>query len=125
MHNPADELTFQSALTRAAQGLLYPSESDAPFEAFQWKAGGSDPRAAIAAQGKRADEVSEISIDAFFAQLIAGDQGPEFARLKNVLQSQLNDLRVLRVGQIEIDIYLIGKTSAGDWAGLHTVSIET
>jgi len=46
-------------------------------------------------------------------------------KLRGVLESSLTNLRVLRIGEIEVQVYLIGKTPGGSWAGLHTVSVET
>ena len=40
---------------------------------------------------------------------------------------ELAGLKVFRVGtgEVRVDVYLIGKTRSGKWAGLHTVSVET
>jgi hypothetical protein len=37
----------------------------------------------------------------------------------------LKDIRGYRVGEIEIDIYVLGKDSSGDVVGLQTLSVET
>lgn len=46
---------------------------------------------------------------------------------KNVkkMQQYLSDLKVYKVGRIEIYIDIIGRTNTGNYAGLATVYIET
>jgi hypothetical protein len=42
-----------------------------------------------------------------------------------VLETNLTDLRVYRVGTISITVYVVGKTSCGDLAGVTSTVIET
>ncbi len=49
----------------------------------------------------------------------------EFQRVKQFVENQLTDRQFFRVGQIEIDLYLLGKTPEGKRAGLKTKVIET
>jgi hypothetical protein len=122
--DPDDE-HIANELRDAVAGLLYPSESDEPFDPFVWKPTETDALSQIGAQGRKTAPVMETSLDDFFAELIAGEQGQSFARLRQVLLSRLTGLRVLRIGDIEVAVYLIGKTKSGTWAGLRTVSVET
>lgn len=48
-----------------------------------------------------------------------------YRQLLDLLQTKLADLKVYRIGEIEISIYIIGKTSNGTLAGLKTIAIET
>jgi len=32
---------------------------------------------------------------------------------------------VFRVGKVKVDVFVVGKTADGDWAGLRTTSVET
>ena len=59
--------------------------------------------------------------------LVASDEGERYKQLRRALESQLRELRILRLGsgEVKVDIYLIGRTRSGDWAGLHTTSVET
>src|SRR4051794_32124715 len=107
-------------LSEASAGLLYPSESDEPFEAFVWQATESDALRQLAALGKPIVPLREQSAEEFFQELIAGDDGPRYAQLRALLESRLAGLRVLRIGEIEVAVYLIGRASFGDWAGLRT-----
>lgn len=121
---PQDEL---EVLKRAADGLEYPSESDTPFDAFRWPATGpATAKAQLAARAK-GRKIEEVPVEAFFAALDDSDDAPRFRALQKTLQSLLTKLQVFRVGagEVKVDIYLIGKTAAKDWAGLHTISVET
>ena len=49
-------------------------------------------------------------------------------RYTNLLESintNLAQVQVFRVGEVEINIYIIGKTPTGDIIGLKTLSVET
>lgn len=103
-------------LRQASAGLLYPSESDRPFEAIRIG---------------RVDEIIkgrafvEQSLDEFFVELLTTDDADRYRALKQTLQQLLVKIRVYRVGATEVDVYILGQTSRGELAGLHTVSIET
>ena len=115
------------ALAGASAGLMYPSESDAPFQPFGWPAvSANEPaRGAVARHAKRGARMEEVSIDDFFVELEGADDAERFKALRQTLESSLIGPKVIRAGEREIDVYLIGRTRAGDWAGLHTTSVET
>ena len=117
-----DEL---QALREASRGLLYPSESDEPIEVFTWDTKEPDAKSAVAARVKKNTKIEEVKLDDFFRELEASDEGTRFKALHQVLLTTLSDVRTLRAGEIEVQIYLIGRTRSGLWGGLHTTSIET
>jgi hypothetical protein len=43
----------------------------------------------------------------------------------SVLKQELAGLKVYRVGSVQVDAYIIGKTADGKLGGLKTVLIET
>ncbi|MBD2124595.1 nuclease A inhibitor family protein [Trichocoleus sp. FACHB-262] len=47
-----------------------------------------------------------------------------FQTLIEILKSNLNLIQVYRVGTINVDIYIVGKTASGDLAGLTTKLVE-
>ena len=126
-----------TALTKASKGLLYPSETDAPFEVYAWKnAGGALGPAKLLtlAEQDPARPVEVTTVDEFFAPLIAEKDwhGREekalvqkFKELRQAIDANLIDPKVYRVGAVEIAIYIVGKTHDGDLAGLKTTSVET
>ena len=103
-------------LRSASEGLLYPSESDAPFELVRFGA---------------LDDIitnrpfKEQTLDQFFAELLTSDDADRYRALRQTLESRLTNLKVLRIGSIQVEVYIVGQTTTGAWAGLRTTSIET
>lgn len=126
-----------AALQEAADGLLYMSETDEPFEAVFWKGEGSPIDAGRLLKLIGANPcapVREESLEDFFKDLVTeqdwhGEAEREDARryrgLRETLQSRLGEARVFRIGEINVDIYIVGLTPEGDWAGLRTRAVET
>lgn len=114
------------ALRKAVDRLTYPSESDEPFDVFQWNAGGS-AREQVAAHAGKSRRIEEASIEPFFAQLDDADDAPRYRKLQQLLTTTLRSFTILRagVGEVRVDVYLLGKLESGEWAGVHTVSVET
>ncbi|HWE02239.1 MAG TPA: nuclease A inhibitor family protein [Tepidisphaeraceae bacterium] len=123
-HSASDEEIVRDLQSASAE-LNYPSESDYPFEAFVWKATEPDALKQIRSGAHADSNVVETSVDDFFADLVVGDDAPQFAELRRVVESRLAEPRVLRIGHLEVNVYLVGRTPNGSWAGLRTVSVET
>lgn len=115
-----------NTLQEAVNGLTYPSESDEPFDVFRWDDRGT-AREQIAAHAGNSREIEEIGVEAFFAQLDDSDDAPRYRELQRILTFTLKPLTILRAGtrEVRVDVYLLGKTTIGQWAGVHTVSVET
>ncbi len=125
-------------LERAAKGLLYTSESDYPFVYYRSSTPISLPLDAAAfrlAIGLAADaSVEEVSLDDFFARHIESVDPndevavrlvPRYRRLKETIRRAVDGPRVYRVGQIQVQCYLVGTDGEGKLVGLTTVAIET
>jgi hypothetical protein len=132
------EQNLEQILTEAAKDLLYPSESDYPFEYFEWDLSEGNPLtdALVRKYTSRGSDapVKEVSFADFFGRLteVRDWYGEEekatverFAVLRDRLSQLLADLRVFRVGTVEIDVYIVGKSPSGKWVGLRTKSVET
>ncbi|MBD0258316.1 MAG: nuclease A inhibitor family protein [Cytophagales bacterium] len=132
------EQNLEQTLTEAAKDLLYPSESDYPFEYFTWDLSEGNPlsEAQVRKYTDRGSDtpVKEVPFTDFFDRLTQvkdwnGDEEKrtteQFAALRNKLGQLLADLRVFRVGTVEIDVYIVGKSPSGKWVGLRTRSVET
>jgi hypothetical protein len=123
-------------LERAAAGLFYVSEADFPIEVVHFPTGRGPPGAAAVARatGHARAPCREQTVEAFFAIAVTPQpwHGPaeeesvrRFRALVRVLQTQLRDPRVFRFGALDIDAFVLGVTSAGDWAGLRTHLVQT
>jgi hypothetical protein len=137
--DPGDEATaIRRRLDRAADGLLYTSESDYPFEYFFHPAaveGALTPetfRLALALPPDAA--VEERSIDEFFARHIeradpndpvAQALVPRYRHLKRTVERTVAGPRVFRVGAILIRCYVVGTDERGNVVGLTTFAVET
>ena len=130
--------SVRNQLEHAADGLLYTSESDFPFEFFCAPAQIADTLTAEAFRtiaGAAADAAfEEISVDDFFARhiervdpndAVAMALVPRYQALKATVFETLHEPRVYRVGTIAIRCYVVGTDKRGNVAGLTTTSIET
>src|SRR3989442_1184574 len=111
-----------AALQKATKGLRYTSETDAPLEAFMWKDGGglSKKKLLELAGADKGTTVEASSLDAFLHAVPSEDRG-EFDDLATVLQEQLSGIKVYKVGdEAEKQVYVVGKTKDGQWAGVKT-----
>ena len=125
------------ALKRASRDLLFPSESEYPFEPVVWKGKGEDldPKALVReAGGKARTPVKEVDLDRFFRDVVLEKEWQDaeekrdvarFRKLVATLKEHLRDIKVFRVGKIQVDVYIVGRTESGDWAGLKTTMVET
>lgn len=114
------------ALRKAVDDLTYPSESDEPFEVFQWDSAGT-AREQVASHAGKDRTIEEVPVKAFFAQLEGSDDALRFQHLRQLLDSTLTGLQIFRigVGETRVDVFLMGRLGKAQWAGLHTVSVET
>lgn len=114
-------------LKAAAKGLLFPSETDAPIEAFAWPGGDAPPdEAALRANAKvkRNAPVERVTL-ADLAKTIPEESRAAFLPLFMLLANRLDDVAVFRVGEITIDVYVVGRSAAGRYAGIKTKVVET
>lgn len=123
-------------IERACEGLIYISETDAPVLPFV-----GDPSDVLTAKlilqqtGVRADtQIEERDFDEFFVRLTTLkdwygekeiDRTKKFLELKKLLEENLRDLKVFRIGSIRIDIVVAGRDKDGNLAGVTTKAVET
>ncbi len=110
-------------LRNAIRGLLYPSETDAPFEPFVWEAA-ENSAASVTRFAKEAarNPCRSLSLDEFLNVL---NQEKPFQVLRATLENALEGIVVYRYGSVEPTYYLVGKDSSGRLAGLKTSAVET
>ncbi len=114
-------------LTTAVKGLLYQSETDAPLEAFAWPgAAGPPDEAAVRANTKAAEDapVARVTL-AEFTRTIPEESRGDYAPLFAVLRNKLKGVAVFKVGEVNIDVYVVGRTTDGQYAGVKTHAVET
>ncbi|RCJ27191.1 nuclease A inhibitor family protein [Nostoc sp. ATCC 53789] len=122
-------------LKKASTGLLMMSESDYPFEVVQWEgAAPATQEKILQLTGSQNLPVEVVELD-YFLRNCAFEQEwhnelqkkdvKRFQTLMQTLKDNLSDISVYRVGQINIDAYIIGQTQDGDLAGVVTKLVET
>ena len=122
-------------LTQATVDLLWSSESDYPFEIVTWSQGTQlTPEALVGDSDDANPEIESMTLIDLFAPILAIEDWYEAAELAQVdrythllqaIDTNLANVQVFRVGEVEITIYIVGKTAAGDVVGLKTHVVET
>ncbi|GAB4242505.1 MAG: nuclease A inhibitor family protein [Stanieria sp.] len=123
-------------LKQASEGLLWLSESDYPFETVYWEnLNCLDSSKLLQITGHDLSTKVEVrELDQFFQQATEAQdwynaqelaECQRYQALVNLLQTHLKQIKVYRVGQVEIDVYILGKTESGSIAGLSTKVVET
>jgi hypothetical protein len=114
-------------LRKASKGLRYTSETEAELTPFVWENGSEltperlRQRTGVAAR----TPVEETTLDAFFRAVPSEDKA-KFQELAHVLKDQLSDIKVYKLGEeAEKEVYIVGNTTEGRWAGLRTKVVET
>ncbi len=121
-------------LSQAVEGLLWLSESDYPFETVYLENVDNIETKLLELTNSNAKTKIEIrDIDCFFHRVTQEDNWDEdeleeckrYQALVKLLKTQLQDIKVYRVGEWEIQVYILGKTESGNVAGLSTMVVET
>ncbi len=128
----AQELVEQ--LREASKDLLMPSESDYPFEIFQWNDAMPTMDEVLQRGGYAEDTpVESVDLDYLFQNLaeekdwhddVQKAQVPKFRQFADLMKTHLKGLQVYRVGTVEIDVYAVGRIG-NDVVGFKTKVIET
>jgi hypothetical protein len=119
-------LSLTAVLKQASKGLLFPSESDAPLKPFVWdQPDAPTPEALVEDAGMDAGTPTEtMSLLAFFRAIPKAEK-PKFDALTKVLKENLSGIKVHKIGDVNLKVYILGKTKDGQWAGLTTEVVET
>jgi hypothetical protein len=129
-----DELLAE--LETLIAGLLFMSEADYPFQTLCWKDGTEMTEARLRElAGAPADApVQTQAIEAFFRAAASEPDwknetelalAKRYQRLVRWLKENLENAVAYRVGRIDIQVYIIGRSQSGNWIGVSTRVIET
>ena len=123
-------------LERASEGLLFMSEADYPFETVYWKElPEMNPKFLLSAAGLSDDvPVETVSVDHFFRIATSEEswrsenerrEAKKYQNLVRILKDNLDELKVYRLGSINIPVYIVGRNKTGSWLGISTRVVET
>jgi hypothetical protein len=137
MMSEIPENTATARLDQAAQGLLFPSETDAPLIPFFWPdaaPGDLTPeRLAELAKTPPDQPIKSVKLDTFFRPVTKAEEWhndeekaevEKFKTLVKTIKDTLAEVKVFRVGETKMDVYIVGKVEGG-YAGLKTQVVET
>lgn len=126
------------SLKQASNGLLMMSESEYPFEVIEWVVGDDESltvqKILQLTNHPQDSSIEEVELEYFFRNCAFEKEWHDetqkqevvkFQSLLNVLESNLNEIKVYRVGATDIDVYIVGKTETNNLIGLSTKVIET
>ncbi len=114
--------------------LLWSSESDYPFEVVTWARGVNLEPTALFNKSAPNDAIETITLADLFAPVLSIEDWygsaelalvNRYTDLYHAIESNLSNEKVFRVGEVEIAIYIVGKTPDGDIIGLKTYTVET
>jgi hypothetical protein len=124
-------------IASASEGLLFPSETDAPLRPFLWTEAMPFSIAALRqAQGYDADTpIAELDVDEFFGPATRSydwhgtdeqQRVQRFRSLLSLLKARLRNLKAYKAGASgTIDVFVVGQAEDGSFAGISTQVVET
>jgi len=129
-----DELKKQ--LKKVSEGLFFISETDAEILPFFGRQAQAVTKEEILKQSENAANtpLEERDFAGFFKRLTEiqdwfGDEekatAQKFAELRDLLQRNLRDLKVFKIGKIQIDVYVVGLDAENNLLGIKTKAVET
>jgi hypothetical protein len=134
MMNEGDRL--EQELKEATRGLTLMSESDYPVEVVRWDKSTEVTPAflrGLAGEDQKA-QVETATVEAFFRVAMSEPEwkgkaeietARRYQKLVKLLEEGLSDLTVYRVGSINIQVYIIGRSASGCRLGVATRVVET
>lgn len=121
-------------LSQAIEGLLWLSESDYPFTTIYLEnIDNIEPKLLELTHSNPETKLETREIDNFFNRVVQEDNWDEseleecqrYQALVELLKTHLQNIQVYRVGECEIQVYILGKTESGSIVGLSTIVVET
>ncbi|TAE74702.1 MAG: hypothetical protein EAZ85_04180 [Bacteroidetes bacterium] len=130
---------FIEIITPYITDLYVMSETDAELVPFVWANLSTEKPLSIPTilthlEKEKDIKVEMITLEKFFSPLVKIHKGDDedtiatanqFKDLQKKLTETLTEINVLRTGEIEIDVYIIGKNAQNQYAGLQTFVVET
>jgi Nuclease A inhibitor-like protein len=123
-------------LKKATEGLLFMSESDYPFETICWKGLPEVSSEFLRTQAELSVDapVETINLDDFF-QVAASDAewrsvesrqaALKYRNLIALLKENLDNVKVYKLGRVNMPVYIVGQSKTGNWLGISTRVVET
>ena len=121
-----------------SQDLLWMSESDYPFDIFTWSSQELEEvnsKNLLQKTNHSLDApVKVVDLEKFFQRATdekdwydseEKETAKKYQTLLETLKQNLDNIQVYKIGEVEIDVYIVGQLKSGDWVGLSTKAVET
>lgn len=126
-------MSIQSNLENAASGLMMMSESEYPFDYISTEDTALSPALALKLTGKpEGTTVTTTTLDYLLRNLtdtasgsVSPAQAAQYQQMATRVKDNLQQLTVYRVGEVQVDVLILGLTGNGTVSGLRTKLIET
>lgn len=123
-------------LKQLTEGLLWMSESDYPFETILWEGLPEISAQFLRSLSGQAEDapVEIVSVDEFFRVAMSEESSrteesrrdaKKYRRVVQTLKDNLDEVKVYRVGKINIPVYVVGRNQTGNWLGISSRVVET
>lgn len=135
--NP-EKIALSDQISGLLTDLLYPSESDEPIEYVTCYLNQKEPLTVsqikdwqmlppdiFVEERPEEDFWAPVTTEQDWYQEEEKTRVEQFKQLKQLVETELTDRQVFYAGNVEIDVYLLGKQATGDRAGIHTKIIQT
>ena len=127
---------FLDKLSESVKGLIFVSEIDSDYQIFHGRKATSVDSESLFKQLKimKSGYIEKIEFANFFAPLIEfkdwyreeeRKMTEKNIKLKEILEENLYDLKVYKIGKTKIDIYIVGLDEQDNLCGVKTCAIET
>ena len=123
-------------LKEATRGLLFMSESDYPFEVIRWE-GAQELTPDYLRKASAQDAAAPVEVRTltdFFRNAACEQEwkgeaelalAKRYQALMRLLEENLKDVKVYRIGVVNIGVYVLGSSNEGNWIGVSTRVVET
>ena len=135
-NNNIDDKKLLAELSQACNGLMWLSESDYPWQVIDWQNENEIDRQTLLQHYEYHPQtrVSTKTLNSFFQNATTEQEWhdeierAEVKRYQNLyrwLENNLKDIQVFLVGEVEVDVYVLGRLSNNRISGLSTKMIQT
>lgn len=136
MATEVEKIDFISKFENLVDGLFVMSETDAPLKPFVWKKVAMIDDSLLRKKAKKDGEsmIETLSIEDFFRNMVTPQDWHSEQEKTDVLKFQLvlenisstlSEPKVYKIGDAKKEVFLVGKTKEGEYAGLKTYVVET
>ncbi|MBV6627331.1 MAG: nuclease A inhibitor family protein [Rivularia sp. (in: Bacteria)] len=134
----SNEFDIPKKIKSLSQDLVWMSESDYPFDTFTWsnqELEEVNTKNLLEKTNHSLDApVKVIDMEKFFQRATVEkdwydseekETAQKYQALVETLKQNLDNIQVYKIGDVEIDVYIVGQLKTGDWLGLSTKAVET